>query len=106
MESVSPHIHRAADEQPDGGVAVLESPVVQTTGAWVTIVWDDPINLMDYVTHVFCEYFGYPVAKAQSLMLRVHREGKAVVSMGNKEAMERDVMAMQDYTLWATMEQM
>ncbi|MDO5066549.1 MAG: ATP-dependent Clp protease adapter ClpS [Propionibacteriaceae bacterium] len=106
MESVTPRVPRAADEQPEGGVALLDAPVEQTTGAWVTIVWDDPINLMDYVTHVFCEYFGYSVAKAQELMLKVHREGKAVVSMGNKEAMERDVMAMQDYTLWATMEQM
>lgn len=106
MESVWPEAPRAADEQPEGAVAVLDAPVEQTAGAWVTIVWDDPINLMDYVTHVFCEYFGYSVAKAQALMLRVHHEGKAVVSMGNKEAMERDVMAMQDYTLWATMEQM
>ncbi|RRD48502.1 ATP-dependent Clp protease adapter ClpS [Arachnia propionica] len=106
MEIVSSENQWASLEQPEGGVATLEEPVAEQTGAWVTIVWDDPVNLMDYVTHVFCEYFGYPRAKAEELMLRVHHEGRAVVSSGNKEAMERDVMAMQDYTLWATMEQM
>lgn len=71
---------------------------------WVTIVWDDPVNLMSYVTFVFQDYFKYPRAKAEELMLRVHNEGKAVVSTGNREEMERDVMAMQNYSLWATME--
>ncbi len=71
---------------------------------WVTIVWDDPVNLMSYVTFVFQDYFKYPRAKAEELMLRVHSEGKAVVSTGNREEMERDVMAMQNYSLWATME--
>jgi len=96
---------RAAEEQPDSQVAVLESPLETPAEAWVTIVWDDPVNLMDYVTHVFCEYFGYPKPKSEELMLKVHTEGRAVVSAGNREAMERDVLAMQNYTLWATMEQ-
>ncbi|WP_296140857.1 ATP-dependent Clp protease adapter ClpS [uncultured Tessaracoccus sp.] len=71
---------------------------------WVTIVWDDPVNLMSYVAHVFQEYFGYPAREAERLMLQVHNEGRAVVSTGNREEMERDVMAMQNYSLWATME--
>lgn len=71
---------------------------------WVTIVWDDPVNLMSYVAHVFQEYFHYPKATAERLMLKVHNEGRAVVSTGNREEMERDVMAMQNYSLWATME--
>ncbi len=71
---------------------------------WVTIVWDDPVNLMRYVAHVFQEYFRYPEAEAERLMLKVHNEGRAVVSTGNREEMERDVMAMQNYSLWATME--
>ena len=71
---------------------------------WMCIVWDDPVNLMSYVTYVFQTYFKYPREKAEHLMLRVHNEGKAVVSTGNREAMERDVIAMQNYTLWATME--
>ena len=95
---------RAAEEQPDSQVAVLESPLETPAEAWVTIVWDDPVNLMDYVTHVFCEYFGYPKPKSEELMLKVHTEGRAVVSAGNREAMERDVLAMQNYTLWATMD--
>ncbi|GAA4899209.1 hypothetical protein GCM10025789_16700 [Tessaracoccus lubricantis] len=78
---------------------------LENASPWVTIVWDDPVNLMSYVTYVFQEYFKYPLEKAEELMLRVHHEGKAVVSTGNREAMERDVLAMQAYNLWATMEQ-
>ncbi len=89
-----------------GGVAVLDAPSEATDLAsqWVTIVWDDPVNLMSYVAYVFMEYFKYPRTKAEKLMLQVHENGKAVVSTGNREAMEHDVMAMQNYTLWATME--
>ncbi|MHA6524337.1 ATP-dependent Clp protease adapter ClpS [Tessaracoccus sp. G1721] len=91
----------------DGGVEILEAPAEEalTVGQWVTIVWDDPVNLMSYVTYVFQEYFKYPLEKAEELMLKVHHEGKAVVSTGNREAMERDVLAMQGYNLWASMEQ-
>lgn len=70
----------------------------------MTIVWDDPVNLMSYVTHVFTNYFGYPEAKAQELMLQVHNNGKAAVSAGTREQMEIDVDAMHGYGLWATME--
>ncbi len=89
-----------------GSVAVLDAPSEATDLAsqWVTIVWDDPVNLMSYVAYVFMEYFKYPRAKAEKLMLQVHENGKAVVSTGNREAMEHDVMAMQNYSLWATME--
>ena len=91
----------------DGGVEILEAPAEEslTVGQWVTIVWDDPVNLMSYVTYVFQEYFKYPLEKAEELMLKVHHEGKSVVSTGNREAMERDVLAMQGYNLWASMEQ-
>lgn len=94
-------------QAPAGGVEVVEQPVEAPEGAtpWVTIVWDDPVNLMSYVTYVFQEYFKYPLEKAEELMLQVHHDGKAVVSSGNREAMERDVLAMQGYNLWATMEQ-
>jgi ATP-dependent Clp protease adaptor protein ClpS len=71
---------------------------------WMTIVWNDPVNLMSYVTYVFREYFGYPKEKAEKLMLQVHREGKAVVSHGGREEMERDVQAMHGYGLWATLQ--
>lgn len=71
---------------------------------WVTIVWNDPVNLMSYVTYVFQNYFAYSKEKAEKLMLDVHQKGKAVVSSGNREEMERDVEAMHSYGLWATME--
>ena len=71
---------------------------------WVTIVWNDPVNLMSYVTYVFRTYFGYDKKKAEKLMLEVHHDGKSVVSHGSREEMERDVQAMHDYGLWATME--
>ncbi|MDN7122691.1 ATP-dependent Clp protease adapter ClpS [Nocardioides sp. ChNu-153] len=71
---------------------------------WVTIVWDDPVNLMSYVTYVFQKYFGYSKAHSEQLMLEVHNDGKSVVSTGSREAMERDVQALHEYGLWATME--
>ncbi len=71
---------------------------------WVTIVWDDPVNLMSYVTHVFVTYFGYSKSKATKLMLQVHNEGRSVVSSGTREAMETDVSAMHGYGLWASLE--
>nr|WP_231635328.1 ATP-dependent Clp protease adapter ClpS [Luteipulveratus halotolerans] len=69
---------------------------------WVTIVWNDPVNLMSYVSWVFQSYFGYSEAKAQQLMLAVHQEGRAVVSRGTREKMETDTEAMHGYSLWAT----
>jgi ATP-dependent Clp protease adaptor protein ClpS len=69
---------------------------------WVTIVWNDPVNLMSYVTYVFQSYFGYAKSKAERLMLDVHEKGRATVSTGTREEMERDVQAMHEYGLWAT----
>ncbi len=71
---------------------------------WITLVWDDPVNLMSYVTFVFVEYFHYSKSKAQKLMMQVHTEGKAVVATGSREEMERDVQAMHSYGLWATLQ--
>ena len=76
---------------------------VQTAKPWVTIVWNDPVNLMSYVTYVFQKYFGYNKKKAEKLMLEVHQDGKSVVSTGSREEMERDVQAMHEYGLWATL---
>jgi ATP-dependent Clp protease adaptor protein ClpS len=72
---------------------------------WITIVWNDPINLMSYVTHVFMTVFGYEKAKAEKLMMDVHRLGRAVVSSGTRERMELDVSTLHGYGLWATLEQ-
>ena len=71
---------------------------------WVTIVWNDPVNLMSYVTFVFRTYVGYDEKVAEKLMLEVHHDGKSVVSHGSREEMERDVQAMHEYGLWATLE--
>ncbi len=95
----------SAPAQPGGATAVSERPAESALTGWVTIVWDDPVNLMTYVTHVFSSYFGYPEAKATDLMLQVHNNGKAVVSTGSREQMETDVDAMHGYGLWATLEQ-
>jgi ATP-dependent Clp protease adaptor protein ClpS len=70
---------------------------------WVTIVWDDPVNLMSYVTFVFQDIFGYSRDKAQRLMMNVHQLGKAVVSTGTREEMERDVSQLHAAGLWATL---
>jgi ATP-dependent Clp protease adaptor protein ClpS len=72
---------------------------------WITIVWNDPINLMSYVTHVFMTVFGYPKPKAEKLMLDVHQRGRAVVSSGTRERMELDVSTLHGYGLWATLQQ-
>lgn len=70
----------------------------------MTIVWDDPVNLMGYVTHVFVTYFKFPLGKAERLMLQVHNQGKAIVASGTREEMERHVNALHGYGLWATLE--
>lgn len=72
---------------------------------WIVIVWNDPINLMSYVTYVFQKLFGYSREKATKLMLDVHHKGKAVVSSGNRERAELDVFRLHEHGLWATMEQ-
>jgi ATP-dependent Clp protease adaptor protein ClpS len=85
-------------ERPDTVIEQL------TDVPWVTIVWNDPVNLMSYVTYVFQTYFGYSKKKATKLMLDVHHRGRAVVSNGTREEMERDVSAMHGFGLWATLQ--
>jgi ATP-dependent Clp protease adaptor protein ClpS len=70
---------------------------------WSTVVWDDPVNLMTYVSWVFRSYFGYPKDRAERLMLQVHTEGSAVVATGSRELMERHVEAMHTFGLLATL---
>lgn len=71
---------------------------------WVVIVWNDPINLMSYVTFVLQQLFGYSLEKATSLMLDVHHKGRAVVSNGTREKAEIDVFRLHEAGLWATMQ--
>jgi ATP-dependent Clp protease adaptor protein ClpS len=89
--------------------AQLDEPVtddaVTPDRPWITIVWNDPVNLMSYVTFVLMELFGYPREKAEKLMLDVHQKGKAVVSNGTREQMEHDVARLHARGLWATVQQ-
>ena len=82
-----------------------ETHDVERDRPWIVIVWNDPINLMSYVTLVFQQLFGYSRAKATTLMLQVHNEGKAVVSSGTREKAEHDVARLHARGLWATMRQ-
>lgn len=85
-------------ERPDvDEVTDLDTP-------WIVLVWNDPINLMSYVTFVFQTLFGYSIEKATSLMLDVHEKGRAVVSNGTRERCEMDVFRLHEHGLWATMQ--
>ncbi|MDX5400652.1 MAG: ATP-dependent Clp protease adapter ClpS [Actinomycetes bacterium] len=81
-------------------MAVLDRPEADTP--WVCLVWNDPVNLMSYVTWVFQTHFHYPRARAEKLMVDVHSLGRAVVSTGTREKVEADTEAMHGYGLWAT----
>lgn len=89
--------------------AEVEQPVEGTSAdpdrPWVVIVWNDPINLMSYVTLVLQKLFGYPKAKAERLMMQVHTEGRAVVANGPRETCELHVFRLHEHGLWATMQQ-
>lgn len=87
----------AEPQQRDEAVLRLENP-------WSVVVWNDPVNLMSYVTYVFQSYFGYSDAKAHQLMMQVHEEGRATVAQGGREPMEIAVAAMHGFGLWATLE--
>ena len=79
--------------------------VVDLSAPWIVLVWNDPINLMSYVTFVFQKLFGYSLEKATELMLDVHEKGRAVVSTGPREKAEMDVARLHEHGLWATMQQ-
>jgi ATP-dependent Clp protease adaptor protein ClpS len=84
--------------------AVRTEEATRLDSPWVTLVWNDPVNLMSYVAYVFESYFGYSTARAHELMMQVHQEGRAVVSTGDRERMEVDVQAMHSFGLWATLQ--
>jgi len=72
---------------------------------WKVVVWNDPINLMSYVTFVFQSVFGYSKEKATKLMMDVHEKGRAIVSSGTRTEAERDVKKLHAHGLWATLEE-
>jgi ATP-dependent Clp protease adaptor protein ClpS len=89
--------------------AEVEVPTSDTSTSpdrpWVVLVWNDPINLMSYVTFVLQKVFGYSLEKATELMLDVHHKGRAAVSHGSREKAELDVFRLHEHGLWATMQQ-
>ena len=99
----------AATTTPVEAPLEIEEPADDTSTdpdrPWVVIVWNDPINLMDYVTFVLQKLFGYSLEKAQRLMLDVHEKGRATVSNGTREKAELDVFRLHEHGLWATMQQ-
>jgi ATP-dependent Clp protease adaptor protein ClpS len=106
-----PRARRAADPpagdpgagtSPGADTGLLER--ASTPPVWSCVVWNDPVNLMTYVSYVFRSYFGFPRERADELMLRVHEDGRAVVATGIREEIERHVLAMHGYGLWATLE--
>ena len=101
VTNLAPALHSAP--------STLERPLVdeelRLDQPWTVRVWNDPVNLMDYVTYVFMSHFGYPRAHAEELMWQVHNEGSAAVATGNREQMEIHVQAMHQSGLWATMAQ-
>src|SRR5688572_6660810 len=98
----------SAPVTPGLDVDIAEAPDVDVTSLadkpWVTVVWNDPVNLMPYVTWVFQKLFGYSHEKAEKLMLDVHHKGKAIVSAGARERMEHDASRLHGYGLWATVD--
>lgn len=102
MANSRTHTAPAQVAQPDAYVDVAEDVVKDLP--WLVIVWNDPVNLMGYVTFVFQKLFGYSKAKAHKLMLDVHYKGRAVVSSGSRERAELDVARLHGYGLWATLE--
>ena len=93
-----------ASSQPGQVQEIDQSDETKSDRPWIVIVWNDPINLMSYVTFVFQKLFGYSLEKATELMLDVHHKGRAVVSSGSRERAEFDVYRLHEHGLWATLE--
>lgn len=100
----SPVIHPMVMSQTDIGRETVTQSRIAPDVPWQTVVWNDPVNLMSYVTHVFRSYFGYSKPEAERLMLQVHNDGRAIVATGPREEMERHTEAMHEYGLWATVD--
>lgn len=82
----------------------LEVPLHAAEVPWTIVVWNDPVNLMTYVSWVFRRHFGVDALTADRLMMQVHTAGRATLAHGNRELMERHAEAMHEYGLWATVE--
>jgi ATP-dependent Clp protease adaptor protein ClpS len=97
-------VRLSAPAEPASTVEELPGELVDVDTPWQTIVWNDPVNLMSYVTWVFQKLFGYDKDKATALMLDVHRKGRATVTSGSRDKVEGDVAKLHAAGLWATMQ--
>lgn len=91
-------------ESTQTGTAASTDVLIAPDIPWNLVIWNDPVNLMSYVSYVFRSYFGYSEAKANKLMLEVHKKGRSIVAHGSKEQVEQHAVAMHGYGLWATVE--
>jgi ATP-dependent Clp protease adaptor protein ClpS len=85
-------------------IGVKKKPATEHEPGFLVVCWDDPVNLMQYVTHVFQVVFGWKKAKAETHMLEVHNQGKSVLAREQLEKAEFYVHELQKYNLHATME--
>lgn len=104
MSGTAPVELERPETEPESEEVTGTDEVTERDVPWIVIVWNDPVNLMSYVTWVLQKLFGYPRAKAEKLMMDVHTKGKAVVSNGPRDTCERDVARLHAYGLWATMQ--
>ena len=91
-------------ESTQTGTAVSTGTLTAPDIPWNLVIWNDPVNLMSYVSYVFQSYFGYSETKANKLMMEVHKKGRSIVAHGSKEQVEQHAVAMHGYGLWATVE--
>jgi ATP-dependent Clp protease adaptor protein ClpS len=104
-DPVPPSAVMPPETVPVGDVETIVEQETSEDRPWLVIVWNDPINLMSFVTFVLQKLFGYSKEKATALMLDIHHKGRAVVSSGTRERAELDVYRLHEHGLWATMEQ-
>jgi ATP-dependent Clp protease adaptor protein ClpS len=104
VSSMAGEASRGAAVLPETTSEERTEPERRRERPWLVVVWNDPVNLMSYVTFVFQKLFGYPKEKAEQLMLTVHHQGRAVVASGSREKAELDVFRLHEHGLWATLE--
>ena len=71
---------------------------------YLVVCWNDPVNFMDYVTHVFQTVFGWNRQKAEHHMMEVHEKGKSLLIRETLEKAEFYVHQLQKFSLHATLE--
>ena len=98
MATVAPAIRPGIEHDKQTGAKAGFEP------GYFVICWNDPVNLMEYVTHVFQTIFGWERQRAEKHMIEVHKKGKSVLAHESLEKAEFFVHQLQKYNLHATME--